>query len=117
MKVFRGDVVLIDHPYSSGQGSKVRPVLVVQNNRDNQRLSTTIIVQITSTTRRSLESTQLAIILDSPEGQLSGLRQDSVVNTVNILTISQAKILRRLGNLPTETMQALNACLQKTLAL
>ena len=31
MKVKRGDVVIIDHPFSDATGSKVRPALVVQN--------------------------------------------------------------------------------------
>jgi mRNA interferase MazF len=40
----RGDVVILDHPYSDGSGSKVRPALVVQNDRDNHRLTNTIVV-------------------------------------------------------------------------
>jgi mRNA interferase MazF len=57
MNVQRGDVVLLDYPYASGGGAKVRPALVVQNDRDNQRLTNTIVVQITSVTRRALEPT------------------------------------------------------------
>ena len=30
MKVQRGDVVLVDYPFSDGSGSKVRPTVVVQ---------------------------------------------------------------------------------------
>ena len=52
MNIQRGDIVLLDYPYSSGGGTKVRPALVVQNDRDNRRLVNTIIVQITSVTRR-----------------------------------------------------------------
>jgi len=36
---------------------------VIQNDRDNQRLLNTIVVQITSVTRRALEPTQLLIEL------------------------------------------------------
>jgi mRNA-degrading endonuclease toxin of MazEF toxin-antitoxin module len=43
MNASRGDIVLIDMPFSGGGGSKIRPVLVVQNDRDNQRLSNTIV--------------------------------------------------------------------------
>ena len=42
----RGEVVLVDYPYSDG-GSKIRPALVVQNDRDNARLAKTVIVMIT----------------------------------------------------------------------
>ncbi len=61
MNVERGDVVLLDYPYSSGGGAKVRPVLVVQNDRDNRRLTNTIVVQITSVTHRALQPTQALV--------------------------------------------------------
>jgi mRNA interferase MazF len=117
MNVQRGDVVLLDYPYSSGGGAKVRPVLVVQNDRDNQRLTNTIVVQVTSVTRRSLEPTQLLVEIATPEGQPSGLRQDSVVNCVNIVTVDRSKILRKLGKLPESLLQRVNACLMVALGL
>lgn len=117
MNVQRSDVVLVDYPYAGGGGAKVRPALVIQNNRDNQRLVNTIIVQITSLTRRALESTQLLIELTSPEGQQSGLRQDSVVNCVNLLTLDKGKILRKLGILPDALMQQVNDRLKTALEL
>lgn len=105
MNVQRGDVVLVDYPFASGSQTKVRPTLVVQNDRDNGRLHNTIVVQITSVTRRSGEPTQCLIELATPEGQQSGLRHDSVVNCVNLSTIDKSKILRKLGSLPQATMQ------------
>ena len=117
MNVQRGDVVLVDYPYAVGGGTKVRPVLVIQNNRDNQRLLNTIMAQITSVTRRALEPTQLLIEMATTEGQQSGLRQDSVVNCVNLLTLDKGKILRRLGSLPAALMQRVNNCLKAALEL
>lgn len=117
MTVQRGDVVLVDFPYGAGGGAKVRPALVVQNDRDNQRLPNTIVVQITSVTRRAVEPTQLLVELASPAGVQSGLRQDSVVNCVNLLTLSRLKILRRLGSLPAPLMQKVNECLKVSLGL
>jgi mRNA interferase MazF len=117
MNVQRGDVVLVDYPYAGGGGTKVRPALVIQNDRDNQRLVNTIIVQITSLTLRALEPTQLLIELATPEGQQSGLRQDSVVNCVNLLTLDKSKILRKLGTLPDSLMQQINNCLKAALDL
>ncbi len=91
MNVQRGDVVLVDYPYSGGGGTKLRPALVVQNDRDNRRLLNTIVAQITSVTRRSAEPTQIVIDLATPEGMQSGLRQDSVVNAVNLLTLDKGR--------------------------
>lgn len=117
MNVQRGDVVLVDYPYAAGAGAKVRPVLVIQNDRDNQRLLNTIVVQITSVTRRALEPTQLLIELATPAGRQSGLRQDSVINCVNLLTLDKDKILRKLGSLPDSTIQLVNTCLKAALEL
>lgn len=117
MNIQRGDVVLVDYPYTSGSETKVRPVLVIQNDRDNQRLKNTIVAQITSKTKRSLESTQLLIEIATQEGQESGLRQDSVVNNLNLLTLDKDKILRKLGRLPDSVMQKVNTCLKTALDL
>jgi mRNA interferase MazF len=118
MSAQRGDVVLIDHPYSTGVGSKKRPVLVIQNDRDNGRLNSTVVAQITSTTyRATLEATQLFIDLNTTDGQQSGLKYDSVVNCVNLFTVHQSKILRKLGSLSTPLMQQVATCLKAALDL
>src|SRR5829696_7865292 len=110
MNVQRGDVVLVDYPYATGGGTKVRPVLVIQNDRDNQRLLNTIVAQITSVTRRAVELTQLLIEIATLDGQQSGLRQDSVVNCVNLLTLDKSRVLQKLGNLPDAIMHKINNC-------
>jgi len=117
MNVQRGDVVLVDYQYAVGGGAKVRPALVVQNDRDNQHLLNTIIAQITSVTRRVSEPTQVLIEMDSPEGSQSGLKHDSVVNCVNLLTLDKGKILKKLGRLPDSFMQKVNTCLKAALEL
>ena len=117
MNIQRGDIVLVDYPYTSSSEAKVRPVLVIQNDRDNQRLKNTIVAQITSQTQRSLEATQLLIKLATDEGQESGLRQNSVINCINLLTISKDKILGKLGHLPNSTLQKVNNCLKTALEL
>lgn len=117
MNVQRSDVVLVDFPYSVGRGSKVRPALVVQNDRDNVRLTNTIVVQITGSTHRVLEATQVRIDQNTPEGRQSGLRFDSVVNGSNLVTFDKTKVLRRLGNLPDALMRKVSDALKAALEL
>jgi len=76
----------------------------------------TILAQITSSTRRAPEPTQLLILLAAPEGRQSGLRQDSVVNCVNLVTLHESKILRTLGSLST-VMPQVDECLKAALGL
>jgi mRNA interferase MazF len=98
MSIARGQIVLLDFPFSGGSGSKVRPALVVQNDRDNARLRNTIVAMISSRVDRGrLPATQVLIELNTPEGQQTGLRVDSVVKCANLFTIEQSRILRVLG--------------------
>ena len=117
MSIRRGDVVLVDWPFAGGAGSKLRPALVVQNDRDNGRLTNTIIAMITSQTRRAFEPTQLPIAVGTAEGKQTGLRFDSVVNCINLFTVEQTKILRTIGSLPGSLLVQLDACLKAALDL
>ena len=94
MNVHRGDVVLVNYPFASGTGSKVRPALVVQCDRNNSRLSNTFIVQLTSRTRfaRS-EPTQILIEASSSVGQQARL-------LIELYTVRIDAINRKIGMFP-----------------
>ena len=53
MNVRRGDVILADLPFSDRSGSKKRPALVVQCDRNNRRLDNVIVAMITSVVKRA----------------------------------------------------------------
>lgn len=113
----RGDVALLDFPYSDGSGSKVRPVLIVQNDRDNQRLSNTIVVLITKNISRTHEPTQALVDVSTADGQQSGLNQTSAVTCTNLFTVSQSKIRRTTGSLPPSLMTQVDDGLRASLSL
>ncbi len=117
MSVQRGDVVLLSAPFTSRTGAKTRPMLVVQNDRNNARMANTILVFITTNTARASEPTQVLVDLTTPEGKASGLKQTSVVSCENILTVVQADILRTIGRLPDPLMQQVDQALKVSLAL
>jgi mRNA interferase MazF len=76
MNARRGEVVLVDFPFSSGGGAKVRPALVVQNDRDNQRLVNTIVAQITSITYRAIQPTQVLILAGTKIAETAAYSSD-----------------------------------------
>ena len=118
MKVSRGDVVLVDQPFSKGNGSKVRPVVVVQHDRDNGRLPNTIVVMITKTIHRAGQlDTQCLIDIGTPEGAASGLRVTSAVNCSNVFTVHESLIRKRIGILPPALMQRVDNSLKRALGL
>ncbi len=112
----RGEVVLVDYPYSD-DGSKIRPALVVQNDRDNARLAKTIIVMITGNLRRAGDPSHLLVDPATPDGAGSGLNGRSLVSCNNVFTIDQTDIIRTLGRLPAVTMQRVNGCLKAALGI
>jgi mRNA interferase MazF len=113
----RGDVAIVDHPYSDGSGSKVRPALVVQSDRDNQRLTNTIVALITRNISRVGEPSQMLIDVTTAEGRPSGLNQTSAVVCTNLFTVSQAKVRRIIGRLPASLMTRFDDCLKAALVL
>lgn len=118
MSVKRGDVILVNYPFASGTTSKVRPALVIQCDRNNQRLENTIVAQITSRIRfaRS-EPTQLLIESASAAGQQAGLLNDSALSCENLYTVRQDTIVRTIGSLPDALMGKVNECLKAALEI
>ena len=114
MRVTRGEIVLLDYPFTTG-GAKVRPALVVQNDRDNARMTNTIVAQISGNTTRVNEATQHLIELAADPG--CGLARDSALVATNLLTMQQSDILRVLGSLTAVTMARIDDCLRVALGL
>jgi mRNA interferase MazF len=118
MKCRRGDIVLVDFPFSDVTGSKVRPALVVQADVLNQQLDDTILALITSSQRRVVGSpSQVLVDISSPEGKQTGLRLNSVVQCENLVTRDQSLILRSIGSCSASAMQRVDAALKATLDL
>jgi len=118
MKLKRGSVVLVRFPFSSGTGAKLRPALVVQSDRNNRRLQSTVIAMITSTTRNATrEPTQLLIDIATAAGRQSGLLHTSPVKCENLFTVEQHLVFRTIGCLPPPAMKRIDACLQAALGL
>jgi mRNA interferase MazF len=117
MNVRRGDVVLVLYPFASGLESSRRPALIVQNDRDNERLHNTIVAQITTNLRRARDSRHLLIEVSTPEGEASGLLHDSVVSCTNLATVNEDRIDRVIGHLAESTLHRLDGCLKAALGI
>jgi mRNA interferase MazF len=118
VKVSRGDVVLLDFPFSDASGSKFRPAVVVQHNSLNRRLESTIVVLVSKTVHRAgREPTQFLIEASSAEGQAAGLRYDSAVLCSHLYTVHQQYISYRIRRLTASLMPELDASLKAALGI
>lgn len=114
----RGDVVIVAFPFTTGGAGKNRPAVVVQCDRDNQRLSNTIVAMITGNTSYALsEPTQLLMDPSTADGKSSGLSYASAVKCSNLYTIDQTHILATIGQFSPPIMSQLDACLKSALGL
>ena len=92
--------------------------MVVQCDRNNPRLLSTLVVGITrNIARAGMEATQFLIDPGTPEGASSGLGHVSAVKCENLYTISQARIRRTVGHLSDALKRKLNDCLKAALEL
>lgn len=119
MEIARGDVVLLAFPFlTEGQVErKLRPAVVVQADRYNQRRAAVIIAAITSTRSHTGLPCKVVVEKDSPAGQQTGLRLDSVVDCQTVATVPRTEIVRRLGRFPTEVMRRIDQALEDSLGL
>ena len=114
----RGDVILVEIPYAINGGSKQRPAVVVQCDRLNKKLVSTIVAAITTNLKRvATEPTQLLIDPSTLDGQSSGLPQPSAVKCENLFTVSQKRVRKTLGHLSDALRTKLDACLKAALDL
>lgn len=117
MKVQRGDVVVVDFPFTDIDQSKPRPALVVLADAYNQRTRKTIVALITTNLRFAKAHCNLFIDLATPAGVQSGLKHSSVITCINLLTVEQDDILKILGTLPDPEMQQIDACMKNAFDL
>lgn len=110
----RGDVALVNWPYSDQTGSKLRPAVVVQADFLNGILDDTVLVQITSN-RHGIPRTEVE--LDPAQETNSGLLHVSYVFGPDVLTEEQAQINQTIGYLSGASMQKIEDCLKTVLAL
>ena len=109
----RGEVVLVDWPYSDLSGSKLRPAIVVQADFLNGLIDDTIYVQVTGT-RHGIPGTEVE--LDPAVETTSGLLKKSYASCTNLLTRDQALVHHTLGILSDPAMRQINDCLKVVLA-
>ena len=114
----RGDVVVVEIPYYDRPGGKERPAVVVQCDRNNGRLLSTVVVGMTTNLRHvTTEPTQFLVDPAAPEGASSGVSAPSAVKCENLFTVSQARIKRTLRRLSDVLRRRLDACLKAALEL
>jgi mRNA interferase MazF len=110
----RGDVVLVDWPFSDLTGSKLRPAIVVQADYLTGLIDDTIYVKVTGR-RFGIPGTEVEI--DPGSEPSSGLLKVSYASCKDLLTRDQTLVHHVLGVLSNTAMHQIDDCLKKVLEL
>ncbi len=113
--VKRGQLILVEFPFTDGQQSKIRPAVVVQSDAQNAALRKTVVAMITGNLRRKNDPSH--VFLDPVADPALGIHGPSLISTINLFTIDQLAILRIIGTLSDSLTSALNTALRHSLSL
>ena|SRR6185437_3239310 len=109
----RGEIYWIDVGDAIGDTpSKVRPCVVIQNDRDNETRTVTLVVLIT--TDSSSQSLPFAVHL---KAGTSGINMDSYVNCGHIYTLSKCHLKEKVGKLASVEMEEVERAILYVLGL
>lgn len=107
----RGEVWMVN--FSPGRGSEQkgnRPALIIQNDVGNQYASTTIVAAITTTIKK------YPVTVLIPEGK-GGLKENSMVNLAQLLTVDKGRLTKKLGYLGEERMLEVDEAIRISLGI
>ena len=92
--ILRGEIWRVRfEPIEGSEIGKTRPALVLQNDLGNRYAGTTIVVAITGRIK------ELPTLVDVVPSKLNGLRQPCAVNLSHIRTVSQSRLILRIGRI------------------
>lgn len=101
-KVNRGEIYYADlSPVIGSEQSGFRPVLIIQNDRDNETSPTTIVAAITSSKTKSQLPTHVTFTADC-------LPYESTVLLEQVRTVDKSRLTERLGKIDKNTMGAVD---------
>jgi len=107
----RGEVWMVN--FNPGRGSEqkgVRPALIIQNDTGNQYAATTIIAAITSTIKK------YPVTVVVPRGK-GGLKEESMINLTQILTIDKGRLIRKIGQIEKEKIVEVDEAIKISLGV
>jgi mRNA interferase MazF len=114
----RGDVVLLPFPYIQNYAkAKTRPAVIIQNDIGNRYSPNLIVALISSSVPPKTYPIHYKISADSDEGRAAGLDVDSIVKAETIITVPKQVVIKKIGALPQNAMDKLDACLKVSLGL
>ena len=106
------DLLLVPVPFSDLTSRKVRPVVVLSNDRHNREEQDILVAGVTS----NLSPRPYAVILDAAQLEEGTIRHRSIVRSDKVFSISQAIVLARFGRVNQQTFEQIRLQVQAVMA-
>ncbi|MGB3640540.1 MAG: type II toxin-antitoxin system PemK/MazF family toxin [Rivularia sp. (in: cyanobacteria)] len=114
MSLNKGDVVLVQFPFTDLSQAKLRPALIIYSNPVTNEVT---LCFISSQNINKLTSEEFTIKDSDADFAYTGLRISSKVRVTRITTLNKSLILRRLGKLSDDYIEILNTILKEAFQL
>ena len=114
MGITKGDIVLVEFPFTDLSQSKLRPAVVLAANLAIDEIT---VCFISSQQVERLNAAEFALLDSDPDFPKTGLRISSKVRVTRITTLSRQLIIKRLGNLGAQHLQQLRTTLLQAFQL
>jgi mRNA interferase MazF len=108
MGLKKGDIVLVEFPFTDLSQTKFRPAVVLAA---NLAINEFTVCFVSSQKVETLYGGESALLESDPDFSQTGLRISSKVRVTRITTLSKQLITRRMGNLSPSHLQQLDATL------
>lgn len=109
--IFQRDIVLLTFPFSDLESSKVRPAIVLSNDKYNRRSEDFVAVPLTS----NLKLRDYAILVTNNELESGNLIVDSKVKVDRVFSVSQRLVRMKIGRIKAEVHERITGMLFKLL--
>lgn len=102
-QINQGNIYLVDlNPVKGSEQGGLRPVLVLQNNKLNQKLSTIVVAPLTA----NLKYKGFITCFFLPK-TISKLPKDSLALLFQLRTIDKSRLMKEMGHLPGKDFRKL----------
>ncbi|NJR59439.1 MAG: type II toxin-antitoxin system PemK/MazF family toxin [Cyanobacteria bacterium CRU_2_1] len=112
--MIKGDIVLVNFPFTDLSQTKLRPALVVWVSLNKEEI---VVCAITSQNLQTLQPEDFLVEPTDAEFSQTGLRVASKIRTARVATLRRSLVFRKLGQLGTEQRKLLNAILSQMFIL
>ena len=103
-----GDVILVPFPFTDGSSSKKRPAIVISSDDYDRSKPDVILIAVTSQVNIELQFGEILVT----DWSAAGLLKPSIIKPV-IATVERNLVIRKLGELKSPDLEALENILQQ----